>query len=89
MTSSLSKYEGKLPSPFSFFIQGHFRSILLDGYKLLFSLGVVVSVELSVACNIHIRENERGRCFSDVNTVYTIFFFNFPANDWLNPKYLA
>ena len=31
MTSSLSKYEGKLPSPFNFFIQGHFRSILLDG----------------------------------------------------------
>ena len=28
MTSSLSKYEGKLPSPFNFFIQGHFHSIL-------------------------------------------------------------
>ena len=33
MTSSLSKYEGKLPSPFNFFIQGHFRSILLDDYS--------------------------------------------------------
>ena len=28
MTSSLSKYEGKLPSPFNFFIEGHFHSIL-------------------------------------------------------------
>ena len=32
MTSSLIKYEGKLPSPFNFFIQGHFRSILLDDF---------------------------------------------------------
>ena len=28
LTSLLSKYEGKLPSPFNFFIEGHFHSIL-------------------------------------------------------------
>ena len=47
---------------------------------LFLSLGVIVSVELSVACNIHIGENERGRCVSDVSTVHALFFFNFPAN---------
>ena len=40
---------------------------------LLFSLGVVVSVELSVACNIHIGENGMG-----------LVFLNFPANGWSN-----
>ena len=58
---------------------------------LLFSLSVVVSVELSVACNIHIRESEMGqerfRCLQ--STCYS-FFFNFPANGWSNPEvYLA
>ena len=43
---------------------------------LLFSLGVDVSVGLSVACNIHIGENERGRCVSDVSTVYALVFFS-------------
>jgi len=28
LTSLLSNYEGKLPSPFNFFIEGHFHSIL-------------------------------------------------------------
>ena len=32
MTSSLSQCKGKLPSPFNFLIQGHFRSILLDDF---------------------------------------------------------
>ena len=43
MTSSLSKYEGKLPSPFNFFIQGHFRSILLDGHDAGFYFMCMVS----------------------------------------------
>ena len=47
---------------------------------LLFSLGVVVSIELSVACNIHIGENKRVRCVSDVSTVHALVYFNFPAN---------
>ena len=42
---------------------------------LLFNLGVVVSIELSVACNIHIGENERGD--SDVSTVHALFFSMF------------
>ena len=36
---------------------------------LLFNFGVDVSVELTVAWNIHIGEKERGRCVSDVSTV--------------------
>ena len=48
---------------------------------LFFSLGVVVSVELSVACNMHIGENEmRGRCVSDVSSVHPNFFSIFSAN---------
>ena len=44
---------------------------------LSFSLGVVVSDKLSVACNIFIGENERGRCGSDVSTVHALAFFQF------------
>ena len=41
MTSSLSKYEGKSPSPFNFFIQGHFHSILFYGLlPLLFAFTI-------------------------------------------------
>ena len=29
---------------------------------ITFRLGIVVSVKLSVACNIYIGEKERGRC---------------------------
>ena len=43
---------------------------------LLFSLGVVVLLELSVACNIHIRESEKGqvrfRC--QQHTCFNSFF---------------
>ena len=55
---------------------------------LLFSLGVVVSVELSVACNIHIVENEVAvglRCF---HSTRSSFIFNFPANGQLNLEIL-
>ena len=43
---------------------------------LLFSLDVVVSIELSVACNIHIalERMKRGRRFSDVSTVHALVF---------------
>ena len=43
---------------------------------LLFGLSVVVSVALSVACNIHIGGKERGRCVSDVSTVLALVFSN-------------
>ena len=43
---------------------------------LSFSLGIVVSVALSVACNIHIGEKERGSCVSDVSTVHALVFFS-------------
>ena len=53
---------------------------------LLFSLGVVISVELSLACNIHIGDNERGKCISDVSTVYVKVIFIFSTNGWSNPE---
>ena len=40
----------------------------------LFIIGVVVSVELDVTYNIHIGDNERGGCVSDVSTVNTLVF---------------
>ena len=41
---------------------------------LIFSLSAIVSVELSLACNIQIGENERGRCLSDFSTIYALLF---------------
>ena len=46
---------------------------------LLFSLSAIVSVELSLACNIQIEENERG-------TFQILAPFNFPANALSNPE---
>ena len=51
---------------------------------LLLSPNIVVSVELSVACNIQIGENEKGRCVSDFSTIHALLFFNFPANGLSN-----
>ena len=54
---------------------------------LFLSLGVIVSVELSVACNTHIGENERGRCVSDISNVNAlVFFFKFSGE---SGSYLA
>ena len=44
---------------------------------LLFSPNIVVSVELSVACNIQIGENEKGRCVSDFSTIHALLFLIF------------
>ena len=41
---------------------------------LLFSLSAIVSVELSLACNIQIEENERGRYLSDFSTIHALLF---------------
>ena len=41
---------------------------------LFLSLGFIVLVELSVACNIHIGKNESGRCVSNVITIYALVF---------------
>ena len=43
---------------------------------LLFILGIIVSVTLSVASNIHFGEKERGWCISDVSTVHALVFFS-------------
>ena len=60
MTSSLSKYEGKLPSPFNFFIQGHFRSILLDGLTPAFMLNLVnQKLGISFSCYHGYRRGHR------------------------------
>ena len=54
---------------------------------IVYILGVIVSVALSLASNIHFGEKERGWCVSDVSTVHTLVFFsNFRANDWSNPE---
>ena len=42
---------------------------------LLSSLGVVVSVALSIACNFYIGKKERGRCVSVDRTVHAIVSF--------------
>ena len=41
---------------------------------LHFSLSAIVLVELSLACNIQIGENERGRCLSDFSTIHALLF---------------
>ena len=41
---------------------------------LLFSLSAIVSVESSLACNIQIEENERGRYLSDFSTIHALLF---------------
>ena len=51
---------------------------------LLFSLSAIVSVELSLACNIQIGENERGRCLSDFSTIYALLFSIFQGL-WRTP----
>ena len=54
---------------------------------IIYILGVIVSVELSVASNIHFGEKERGWCVSEVSTAHAlVFFFNFRANGWSNPE---
>ena len=50
---------------------------------LFLSLGVIVSVELSVACNIHIGEKGYVRFRYQHHTCAS--FFNFPLNSWSNP----
>ena len=49
---------------------------------ITYILGVIVSVVLSLASNIHFGEKERGWCVSDVSTVrvHALVFFNFRAN---------
>ena len=49
---------------------------------LLFSLGVVVSVELSVVCDIHIGKDERSMCISDGRTEQALVFFQC-FGEWL------
>ena len=41
---------------------------------IVYILGVIVSVALSLASNIHFGEKERGWCVSDVSTVHTLVF---------------
>ena len=44
---------------------------------IVYILGVIVSVALSLASNIHFGEKERGWCVSDVSTVHVhalVFF---------------
>ena len=41
---------------------------------LIFSLSAIVSVELSLACNIQIEEYERGRYLSDFSTIHALLF---------------
>ena len=55
---------------------------------IIYILGVIVSVALSVASNIHFGEKERGWCVSDVSTVrvHALVFSNFRVNGWLNPE---
>ena len=55
---------------------------------IVYILGVIVSVALSLASNIHFGEKERGWCVSDVSTVrvHALVFSNFRVNGWLNPE---
>ena len=49
---------------------------------IVYILGVIVSVALSLASNIHFGEKERGWCVSDVRTVHALVFFQFQG-EWL------